>query len=322
MTVLITGGTGLVGRALTKHLLQYGYKVIILTRDSAKYDASNPFGENVKYAEWNIAKQTIDPEAIEEADYIVHLAGAGVVDKPWTLAYKLEIQHSRIDSGILISKYLQRHPNKVKAVISSSATGWYGADRDSSKFVETDPPSDSFLGETCRKWEEAIEPVQELGKRLAILRTGIVLSNEGGALKEFKKPLKFGVAGVLGSGKQMVSWIHIDDLCRMYQYAIEHETMNGVYNAVAPNPVNNRTLTLELARKLRGFWFVAMPVPGWALKLVMGDRSIEVLKSTHVSAAKIMKEGFQFLYPTITKAMEELVQEKKHAASGELQPSL
>jgi uncharacterized protein (TIGR01777 family) len=159
------------------------------------------------------------------------------------------------------------------------------------------------------QWEKAIEPVKNSGKRLVLLRTGIVLSNEGGAYKEFKKPLKFGIASVLGTGKQIVSWIHIDDLVRLYIEAIENGKYNGIYNAVAPNPVSNKELIKEIARQTRKNYLTAK-VPSFALKTVLGEMSIEVLKSTTVSSDKVQKEGFQFLYPTISDAVASFSSKK------------
>ena len=194
--------------------------------------------------------------------------------------------------------------------MSASAIGWYGSDTTippTKYFVETDSPDTDFLGETCRLWEESIEPVKQLNKRLINIRTGIVLNNGKGALKEFSRSLKFNIGAILASGEQMISWIHIDDLCRIYIDAIENENLTGVYNAVAPNPVNNKTLTFELARKLKGKNFIPIHVPEFILKIVLGEMSVEVLKSCAVSSDKIKNTGFQFLYPTIESALRNLI---------------
>jgi uncharacterized protein len=310
-TVIITGGTGLIGTALTKALVQKGYEIVILSR-SKKLSTK----KNISYAVWDVSNQTIEEEAIKKADYIVHLAGANVGEKRWTQKRKKEIVDSRVDTGKLLVKALKEIPNKVKAVVSSSAMGYYGPDSlipnpspggegSERPFMETDPSYNDFLATTVVKWEGAIKPVIDLGKRLVFFRTGIVLSNEGGAYKEFKKPLQFGVASVLGSGKQTVSWIHIDDLVRLYIEAIENDKWNGVYNAVSPNPVSNRQLIKEIARQTKRFYVVAK-VPAFVLKVVLGEMSIEVLKSTTVSSEKIRKEGFQFLFPTIADAIKSL----------------
>ena len=297
----------MIGKALTEALLEKNYKVIILSR---KVASQQPINENLLYAEWDIPNQIIDKIAIERADYIIHLAGAGIADKRWTKKRKQEIVDSRVKSGELLTKTLQEIPNKVKAVISASAIGWYGADPvipNPKPFTEDDPADSSFLGETCKQWEESTEPVTQLGKRSVKLRTGIVLSKQGGALKEFEKPLRFGIAAILGNGRQVYSWIHIDDLVRLYITAIEDDNMRGAYNAVTPKPVSNKELTLHLARTKKGSFFIPVYIPSFALKIALGEMSIEVLKSATVSCDKIHYSGFTFLYPTIEAALKNLV---------------
>ncbi|MGB4845110.1 MAG: TIGR01777 family oxidoreductase [Ferruginibacter sp.] len=302
-TVLITGGSGLVGNTLKKALLLKGYRIIVLTRNISEKRPE----ENVSYALWDIKEKKIDLKAVEEADYIVHLAGAGVVAKKWTTVYKKEIIESRTESSRLICDTLKNNTNKVKAVLSASAIGFYGPDTDSGNaFTETDKADDSFLGRTCKLWEESINPVTKLGKRLVKLRTGIVLSNNAGALVEFKKPLRFAVAAILGNGKQVISWIHIDDLCRLFIAAIENDNIEGTYNAAAPLPVSNKKLTITLARAMNGKFYIPLYVPAFVLKLIMGERSIEVLKSTTVSCQKILNAGFTFTFDTIESALADL----------------
>jgi uncharacterized protein (TIGR01777 family) len=312
-TILITGGTGLIGTALTVLLIEQGHRVILLSRNApaanGKTGPGQPVQTRLECAHWDPAQGVIDTAAVSQADYIIHLAGAGVADKRWSGKRKRLIETSRVDGCKLIVKTLREQPNKVRAVISSSAIGWYGPDPtipNLHPFEETAPADTAFLGETCRSWEEAIAPVQELGKRLVIIRTGIVLSKQGGALKEFMKPIRLGVAAILGSGRQAVSWIHIDDLCRLYLQAIEQENMHGPFNGVAPHPVDNRMLTLTLARRLKGRYFVPVYVPAFLLKIALGEMSIEVLKSATVSAGKTNSTGFQFIYPTIESALDEL----------------
>ncbi len=311
-TVLITGGTGMVGKHLTELLVLKGYDVIIVSRNKvmARRHAS------ISYAVWDIENQTIDREAIERADYIINLAGAGVADKRWTAARKKEIVESRIKSGSLMVKALQTIPNKIKCVVNASAIGWYGADTAISLekgFTENNPADTQYLGETCRLWEESIEPLSLLGKRLVKLRIGIVLSNNGGALVEFKKPLRSGIAAILGNGKQVVSWIHVEDLCRMFAYAIETKEISGVYNAVASSPVTNEELTIALAKIQRGKSYKALHVPAFLLKIILGEMSVEVLKSATVSNSKILSTGFSFYYPTIEKALQDLKENEPDA---------
>lgn len=301
-TVLITGGTGLVGTALTKALTERGYAVIILTRKA------RPAAGMVSYATWDPEKGIIDPTAISNADFIINLAGANVAGGRWTHKRKAEIVNSRVKSGQLLVEALKRMPNKVGAVISASAIGWYRPDPlipNPEPFTETHPADNSFLGTTCQQWEAAITPVTDMDMRLIIFRIGIVLSNNGAAYAEFKKPLKFRVAAVLGSGKQVVSWIHIDDLVALFIRAIQNESMNGIYNAVAPNPVSNAALIKSIAAAKGGFHITAS-APAPILKALLGEMSIEVLKSTTVSCRKLEAAGYQFLFPHIDTATMHL----------------
>lgn len=295
----------MIGRQLTKLLCKKGYRVIILTR---KMPGAKTKDATLTYALWNVEQRTIDVSALQQADYIVHLAGAGVVDKKWTEAYKTEIVQSRTESSALLIETLQNNPNKVQVFVSASAIGWYGEDPAPAPggFIESDAAATGFLGETCKLWEASVAPVEKLDIRLVKVRTGIVLSNEGGALPEFKMPLKFGIAGILSKGRQVVSWIHIDDLCRMYIAAIENENLWGSYNAVAPNPVSNKTLTIQLAKALKKSFYLPLHVPAFVLKIVMGQSSIEVLKSATVSCKKILDTGFQFKFINIDAGLNDL----------------
>ena len=306
-TVLITGGTGLIGNAITKALLEKNYRVIVLSRST---DNRQPAADNLSYAQWNINNQTIDKDAIAKADYIIHLAGAGIADKRWTKKRKQEIVDSRAKSGELIVKTLKENSNKVKAIINASAIGWYGPDPsipNPHPFTEDDPAAEDFLGRACLQWEQSIEPVTKMGKRLIKLRTGIVLSNNGGALKKFIDPLRFGIAAILGNGRQIISWIHVEDLVKLYIMAIESESMNGAFNAAAPNPVSNKEFTMQLARRKRGKFFIPVYVPSFILKAVLGEMSIEALKSATVSCNKIQYTGFDFLYPSLDTALKNLL---------------
>ena len=301
-TITITGGTGLIGAALTKKLLEKGHDIIVLTRHP------QPAKRKIQYKVWDVANGQIDATAITEADYLVHLAGANVADGRWTEKRKQQIVDSRVKSGELLTKTLNTQPNKVKAVISASAIGWYGPDPqipNPRPFIETDAAATGFLGATCRLWEASIEPVTSLGKRLVIFRTGVVLSNASGAYAEFKKPVKLGAATILGKGNQVISWIHIDDVVRLYTAAIEDSRWQGIYNAVAPHPVSNKELILEMAKQRRAF-HIPFQVPSFALKIALGEMSVEVLKSATVSSQKAEGEGFHFLYPNIGKAVAAL----------------
>ena len=303
-TVIITGGTGLIGTALSKFLVSRGYQVIILSRNPKEHSTNSP---GIVYASWNMEAQLVNEEAFRKAKYIIHLAGAGVADKPWTEKRKKEIVESRTRSSELLVNAIRSIPNEIVSVVSASAIGWYPQNLPGPA-VETDLPDSGFLGRTCLAWENSIKPVMDLGKRLVILRTGIVLSNDGGAFPEFIKPVRYGIAGILGNGKQFISWIHIEDLCRLYLEAMTNPKWNGVFNAVSPNPANNRTFTLELAKMLKGSFYIPIPVPNFILRMMLGQRSEEVLKSSNISANKLKQQGFQFIFPTLDAAFRDLIE--------------
>ena len=303
-TILIGGGSGLIGRKLSTMLLEKGYDVIILSRKTKT--SSNP---KLSYALWNTDNQAMDINAFAKSDYIINLAGEGVADKRWSKKRKKIIEESRTKSCGLIVNTLRNNANKIKAVINASAIGWYGKDENNTSpaFTEDAPPANDFFGETCRKWEAAIDPVTALGKRLVKIRVGMVLSKEAGALQEFAKPLRFGFAAVLGNGKQIQSWIHIDDLCRIFIHALENESLSGAYNAVAPGPVDNKTLVTTLAKKVKGSFYIPVYVPSFVLKLAVGELSAELLKSITVSSTRIKDAGFQFIFPSAEAAVNDLV---------------
>jgi hypothetical protein len=309
--VLISGGTGLIGANLTRHLLDRNYDLIILTRDKNK----TPENPRIRYSYWDVKKQIIDINILKEVNHIIHLAGAGVMEKKWTAEYKKTILESRTKSAELILKTLKEIKHQVKTFISASAIGWYGKDpkplERKEGFIETDLPSQDFLGETCLLWEASLEHAKNMDIRLVKLRSGIVLSNAGGAFKEFKIPLRFGVATIFGNGRQILSWIHIDDLCRMYCDSIENGYLNGSYNAVSPEPVSQKKFMIALGEKLRHRFFIPVHIPVFVLKMVLGKRSVEILKSATVSEKKIKAAGFTFLYPTLDAALDELTRQKQ-----------
>ncbi len=303
-TVLITGGTGMVGQSLTNYLIEKGYEVIVLTRSEKRSSRLH-----LSYAVWDINKQYIDPVALKKADIIVHLAGESVATKRWTKQRKEAILQSRVQSGALLVKALKENDHKVKTVIAASAIGWYGPDTEKSLkegFTEIDTADTSYLGDTCKQWEESVHPLKELGIRLVTLRIGIVLNKRGGALLEFIKPAKLGIAAILGEGKQIVSWIHLQDLNGIIEFAIQNPTINGVFNAVAPEPIDNQSLTLQIAAKYHS-WYFKVYVPAWALKILLGEMSIEVLKSANVSSKKIQSAGYGFDFPSIEHALNHLL---------------
>ena len=303
-TVLITGGTGMVGKALSQYLIEKGYEVIVLTRSVKQSNI-----QHLSYAIWDIEKQYVDPLALAKADIIVHLAGESVATKRWTKIRKQDIVDSRVKTGALLVKALKENKHRVKAFISASAIGWYGPDTAQSLlkgFTETDSFDNSYLGITCKQWEESVQDINDLGIRLVNLRIGIVFNKNGGALAEFIKPAKFKVATILGTGNQIVSWIHQHDLCKMILFVAENDAIRGVYNAVAPNPVNNKELAVAIAANMNKF-YLTVKVPVFVLQIMLGEMSIEVLKSAKVSSDKIQASGFVFDYPNLDGALSNLL---------------
>ncbi len=293
MRVLITGGTGLVGTVLTKLLVENGHEVAHLSRSSGEGD--------VKTFTWDIAKRQIDQEAIEWADAIIHLAGAGVADKRWSVDRKAEILHSRTHSTQLLREAIDRASDKPKAFISASAIGLYGADTGDILLDESAPVGDDFLAQVVQAWEHEVAQIETLGLRTAMIRIGIVLAKEGGALPQMLQPP---VAAPLGSGDQYMSWIHIQDLAEIFLFALTHE-IKGPYNAVAPHPETNRDLT-QKAAKAKGKFFLGISVPGFLLKLILGEMAQIVLGGSKLSAQKITAAGFQFKYPRVEDALGDI----------------
>ncbi len=301
MNVLITGGSGLVGTRLTQILLANGFTVSHLSRKP-----TNTSGK-VKIYHWDIENGIIDEKALLEADYLVHLAGAGIADEKWTEERKKEIIDSRTKSLRLITASLQTLTHKIQAFTSASGIGFYGADTGEEHISEQYTAGDDFVAECCTQWEAVADEIQNLGIRTSKLRIGIVLSTKGGALPKILLPVRFGVGAALGTGKQYQSWIHIDDLCELFIKSLTDESMNGVYNAVAPKPVTNYELTKTAAEILKRPFF--MPnVPAWTLKLVFGEMANIVLGGNYILNQRIRLEtDFQYQYSTLKKALESLL---------------
>ncbi|MBS1773620.1 MAG: TIGR01777 family oxidoreductase [Bacteroidetes bacterium] len=300
-TIGITGGTGFVGRHVTNLLISKDYNVVIFTRNPKKYNSAG----NISYALWNPETEDADSTDFQKLDGVIHLAGEGVADKRWTPKRKQEILESRTKGTAFLVKMLQNHAPNCMAFISASGIGYYGPDMTGKPFTENDPAYNDFLGNTCVQWENASKPVEPQMRRV-LLRIGIVLGKEAGAFYEFEKPTRFGILPILGGGRQVVSWIHIDDLAALFVHALETESMHGPYNAVAPVPVAQKLLMYTIAH-VKGLPPLGIPVPSFALKLMLGEMSIEVLKSATVSSAKTEASGFVFRYPTITKAVRQLL---------------
>jgi len=295
-SILLTGGTGLIGITLTRQLLALGYQVSHLSRKAGK-------DMQVKTFLWDVAKGEIDARCIDDVDIVIHLAGAGIADSRWTDDRKKEIIESRTRSIGLIYHLLHTKKHKINSIISASAIGYY-SDRDDELLTENSPPNTDFMAQCCVDWEAAVDEAETLNLRIVKFRTGVVLNN-GGALKQMALPVKLYVGSPLGSGKQWIPWIHWQDVVDMYMLAIENESFAGVYNMVAPNPVTNKQLTQAIAQQLqKPLW--APKVPAFIIKLLLGEMSTIVLGSTRVSAQKIEDAGFSFKYPEIETALKEI----------------
>ena len=296
--VLITGGTGLIGSRLSNALVSKGYQVIHLSRK-----------ENLRATfpayKWDIDNGEVDIRALEEADYIVHLAGAGVADKPWTAKRKQLIIDSRVKSGALLQQKLKEIGKRPKAIVCASASGFYG-NRGDEKLDESASKGQGFLSDVVEKWEAANDGFKEVTDRLTQLRIGIVLSTQGGALQKMLPSYKLRIGAYFGSGEQYYSWIHIDDLVGMFTHAIEKEDVCGIYNAVAPNPVTNKDLA-ELIGKVMGKPALLVPAPAMAMRLALGELSTVVLDGAKLSTDKIRAAGFDYLFVNVNSALRDLI---------------
>jgi len=295
---LITGASGLIGKRLTELLLQKGHQVSHLGRKKSN-------GLVPSYV-WDVKGGTIDINALKGIDTIIHLAGAGIADKPWTKERKREILESRTQSTQLLHKTLQQNPNSVKAFISASAIGYYGFEASDKTFTENSEAGIDFLASVTRQWEEEVEKLKTLSLRVAKIRIGIVLSTEGGALKPMLLPIKYFVGSPLGSGKQWMSWIHMDDLCAMFIHIAENEKLDGVYNATSPTASTNAEFTKAVAAVLkRPIWLPN--VPEFVLTILLGEMASLITQGSKVSSKKIQESGFVFQYPTLEGALENLL---------------
>ena len=303
-TVLITGGSGMIGRRLSELLIEKGYDVIWLSREK------HIKAEIPRY-KWNLLTGEIDQEALEEADIIVHLAGVGIAEGKWTEARKRMIVGSRVRSAHLILEKLKKMDTRMDAFISASAVGYYGAVTTDQIFTEDDDHAKDFLGETCYEWEEQTKQFTiDMGIRSVSIRTGVVLSKDSELIKKAVLPTKFWLAAPLGKGTQYMNWIHIDDLCKIYIKAIEDETMTGAYNAVAPEDTTNGQFMKTIAEVLHKPMFLP-PVPEFIFKLMLGEASQIILEGSRVSAQKIQDAGYEFKFNSLRKALKKILLDKK-----------
>lgn len=297
--VLITGGTGFIGRSLAKELSNSGYSVSLLTRGESR-------GGAIKSYHWDPENSHIDPEALKGVDIIIHLAGVNISGIRWTREGKREIVESRVKSADFLRERLKLEGTHPELFISASATGYYGAITTDKIFDESSEPSGDFLAETCVRWEESALRFKELGCRVVCIRTGIVLSSEGGALPKMALPVKYFAAAAPGPGTQYIPWIHIDDLTGIYKKAVADPEMEGAYNAVADEQVTMKSFYTTLSRSMNRKLYLP-PVPPFILKLLLGEMALMLIEGSRVSNEKIRSAGYNFRYPVLDGALSSIL---------------
>ncbi|NMC39150.1 MAG: TIGR01777 family protein [Bacteroidales bacterium] len=298
-TILITGGTGVIGRHLSRRLAEIGYRVCILSRSETKV-------HGFEHYFWDPFRNKIDPEGVAEADCIIHLAGANIGEKRWTKERKQELYDSRIKTGELILENVRTSGKRLSVFISASATGYYGMTTSGKIFSETDEAAPDFTGELCRHWESVADRFSETGARTVKIRSGVVLTPRGGALGRITALARVGLASALGTGKQYFPWIHVEDLCGIYIKAVEDTSLNGAFNAVSPEHITNSDLMKAVAKSLDKP-FIAPNVPPFAMKLVFGEMAGMLLEGSRVSPEKIIRAGYNFRFPCIEDALKDLL---------------
>lgn len=301
MKIIVTGGTGLIGRTLAEQMAGEGHDVIVLSRNP---DSAQGFSQGVRLVEWDARTPQGWSQWVDGADAIVNLAGAGLADWLWTTSRKQVLLDSRVSAGEAVSKAVALAERKPKVVIQASAIGYYGPQGDE-PIQEDHASGDDFLAELCQKWEASSRSVEDYGVRRAVIRTGLVLSQKGGVLPRLLLPIRFFVGGPLGSGKQYYSWIHLQDEIRAIRFLIENETVGGAFNLTAPNPLPNAEFMRTVAQAFgRPSW---LPVPEFAMRLLIGDMATVIVDGQRTVPAHLEQAGFSFKYPTLEDALQEMV---------------
>lgn len=300
-TILITGAGGMIAKKL-KNILAKDFHLKFLTR--------NPMHHNE--FKWDIENNFIDPRALEDIQHIVHLAGVSIGEKRWTDKQKKAILDSRIKSAEMLLNAIKKKNISLKSYLSASAVGYYGTITTDEIFTENSPAGNDFLSQVCQKWEQSAEHFSEISDRVLKLRFGVVISTSGGVLRKMLTPAKYNLNAIVGTGRQIIPWIDIEDLCSIISYCLQNENTGGVYNAVSPNPVTNADFTTTLGKVL-GKKILLPPIPEWLVKIMFGEVSVLLLEGSKVSAQKIIDAGFTFQYPNLENClMKELKTENLH----------
>jgi uncharacterized protein (TIGR01777 family) len=300
-TILIAGGTGLVGSWLIPELKKLNYRVRILSRNTALAGREDIFI-------WDPSSQTADPEALDGVSAIINLAGENIGSGRWTKKKKQKIISSRTDSADTLFRAAKLAVKKPGVYISASASGYYGSQSSEQIFTEQSPPAEDFTGRACQVWEEKALKFNELDIRTVIIRTGVVLDKNEGALPRMLLPARLGLASPIGSGKQYVPWIHPLDLVNIFISSIEDKNYSGAYNAVAPFYNTNADLVYSIAKTLgKPYWFPN--IPAFMLKLVYGEMSSLVLEGSRVAPSRLLKQGFKFTFPELSDALKNILKD-------------
>ena len=296
--ILITGGTGLVGRAISELLLKHGHEPRWLSREAGMWNGIRKF-------KWDVKTNYIDEAAFVDVEAVIHLAGAGIIDKRWTDSYKKEIIDSRVMSSRLLYDVITKNKYPIKTLVGSSAVGYYGSETSDKTYSETDVVGTDFLAKVCAEWEKSYTPFVELGIRTVIVRTGIVLSNKGGAYTKMKPAFNLGLGASVATGKQYFPWIHIADLTNFYMQSVLEPRYHGTYNAVVSYTPTNKEFSKQFAKSLHRPFFLPN-VPEFILKAVLGERAITLTSGLKINNAKIKGEGFVFEFDDLANALGDL----------------
>ncbi len=297
--VLITGGSGLIGRALTKALQRDGHDVRWLSRMAGERDG-------VRALAWNIERGEVDARALEGVDHVIHLSGAGIADKRWTRSRLKQLCASRGGAARLLLKVAIENGIRPKSFISASGIGYYGAITGDHVFSENDPPANDTIGLLTKDWEDGADEWGTI-TRVVKLRTPMVLARNGGALPKLAAPARWGLSAAFGSGKQWMPWVHIDDLVRAYQRAIADDRMHGAYNVTTSDQPVNREF-MQAVAKVLGRPFILPAIPALALKIVLGELAHVLLEGSRASNAKLLATGFRFQHGTLSSALKDTLQ--------------
>jgi uncharacterized protein len=300
--ILITGGSGLVGHTISELLLEMGHKPCWLSREAGSW-------RGIQKYKWSLDKKYIDLHAFDDVESVIHLAGAGIVDKRWTRDFKKEIIDSRVKSTELLWETVSKNTIQLKSFVGASAVGYYGSESSDYEFTEMDLPGRDFLAKTCIEWENSYKPFSRSNIRTTIIRTGIVLSEKGGAYAKMLPAFKFGLGAGVGKGSQFFPWIHINDLANIFIQGALNPAIQGVYNAAATESVTNHEFSKMLAESLRRPFFLPN-IPEFVLKLALGERAIALTSGLKISNEKIKATGFKFEFDNLKEALNDLSKTK------------